>query len=103
MSKAAPAKTASAAPAVIAPDAAARKNVELALSSITKQFGEGSIMRLGDNNKLAVETVSTGSLAIDLCLGGGGLPRGRIIEIKLAPKIHTWAKNPYESVVVCHN
>ncbi|HEY8932264.1 MAG TPA: recombinase RecA [Rariglobus sp.] len=80
MSKAAPAKTASA-PAVIAPDAAARKNVELALSSITKQFGEGSIMRLGDNNKLAVETVSTGSLAIDLCLGGGGLPRGRIIEI----------------------
>ena len=81
MSKAAPTKTASAAPAVIAPDAAARKNVELALSSITKQFGEGSIMRLGDNNKLTVETVSTGSLAIDLCLGGGGLPRGRIIEI----------------------
>lgn len=80
MSKAAPAKT-SAAPAVVAPDAAARKNVELALSAITKQFGEGSIMRLGDNNKLAVETVSTGSLAIDLTLGGKGLPRGRIIEI----------------------
>ena len=81
MSKAAPAKSASASTAVISPDAAARKNVELALSSITKQFGEGSIMRLGDNNKLAVETVSTGSLAIDLTLGGGGLPRGRIIEI----------------------
>ena len=80
MSKAAPAKT-SAAPAVVAPDATARKNVELALSAITKQFGEGSIMRLGDNNKLTVETVSTGSLAIDLCLGGKGLPRGRIIEI----------------------
>ncbi|HEY9248891.1 MAG TPA: recombinase RecA [Rariglobus sp.] len=79
MSKAAPAKTATT--AVVAPDAAARKNVELALSAITKQFGEGSIMRLGDNNKLAVETVSTGSLAIDLTLGGGGLPRGRIIEI----------------------
>ncbi|MBC8041233.1 MAG: recombinase RecA [Opitutaceae bacterium] len=79
MSKAAPAKTAST--AVVAPDATARKNVELALSAITKQFGEGSIMRLGDNNKLTVETVSTGSLAIDLCLGGKGLPRGRIIEI----------------------
>jgi recombination protein RecA len=80
MSKAAPAKTASASLAV-APDVAARKNVELALSAITKQFGEGSIMRLGDNNKLTVETVSTGSLAIDLTLGGKGLPRGRIIEI----------------------
>jgi recombination protein RecA len=79
MSKAAPAKTPST--AVAAPDATARKNVELAVSAITKQFGEGSIMRLGDNNKLAVETVSTGSLAIDLCLGGKGLPRGRIIEI----------------------
>jgi recombination protein RecA len=78
MSKAAPAKVASAAPAVVGPD---RKNLELAVSSITKQFGEGSIMRLGDNHKMAVETVSTGSLAIDLCLGGGGLPRGRIIEI----------------------
>ncbi len=80
MSKAAPTKT-SAAPAVTAADPAARKNVELAVSAITKQFGEGSIMRLGDNHKMAVETVSTGSLAIDLCLGGKGLPRGRIIEI----------------------
>ena len=78
MSKAAPAKVASSAPAVAGPD---RKNLELAVSSITKQFGEGSIMRLGDNHKMEVETVSTGSLAIDLCLGGGGLPRGRIIEI----------------------
>ena len=60
---------------------AARKNVELALSAITKQFGEGSIMRLGDNHKMQVETLSTGSLAIDLALGVGGLPRGRIMEI----------------------
>ena len=82
MSKAAPAKaSASAAPAVATPYVAARKNVELAVSSITKQFGEGSIMRLGDNHKMKVETVSTGSLAIDLCLGGNGLHRGRIIEI----------------------
>jgi recombination protein RecA len=78
MSKAAPAKVAATAPVVVGPD---RKNLELAVSSITKQFGEGSIMRLGDNHKMTVETVSTGSLAIDLCLGGGGLPRGRIIEI----------------------
>ena len=80
MSKAAPAKVSSA-PAVTTADPAARKNVELAVSAITKQFGEGSIMRLGDNHKMTVETVSTGSLAIDLCLGGKGLPRGRIIEI----------------------
>jgi len=62
-------------------DPGALKNVELALSAITKQFGEGSIMRLGDNHKMKVETLSTGSLAIDLALGVGGLPRGRIIEI----------------------
>ncbi len=79
MSKAAPAKSASASPAVASTEA--RKNVDLAVSAITKQFGEGSIMRLGDNLKMQVETVSTGSLAIDLCLGGAGLPRGRIIEI----------------------
>ena len=57
------------------------KNIELALSSITKQFGEGSIMRLGDAQKMKVETLSTGSLAIDLALGVGGLPLGRIVEI----------------------
>ena len=79
MSKAAPAKTASAA---VAPVAHAReKNIELALSSITKQFGDGSIMRLGSNTKMKVETLSTGSLAVDLALGVGGLPKGRIIEI----------------------
>ena len=57
------------------------KNIDLALSAITKQFGEGSIMRLGSNTKMKVETLSTGSLAIDLALGVGGLPKGRIIEI----------------------
>ena len=62
-------------------ESANRKNVELAISAITKQFGEGAIMRLGDARKLSVETLSTGSLAIDLALGVGGLPRGRIIEI----------------------
>lgn len=82
MSKAAPAKTAdSKAVATATPDVAARKNLDLALSSITKQFGEGSIMRLGDSQKMKVETLSTGSLAIDLALGVGGLPKGRIVEI----------------------
>ncbi len=64
-----------------APEPVARKNVDLALSAITKQFGEGSIMRLGDAHKMKVETVSTGSLAVDLALGVGGLPLGRIIEV----------------------
>jgi len=78
MSKAAPAKTAPAAPATTH---VREKNIELALSSITKQFGDGSIMRLGSNTKMKVETLSTGSLAIDLALGVGGLPKGRIVEI----------------------
>ncbi len=81
MSKAAPAKTASAAPALSSATAAREKNIDLAVSSITKQFGEGSIMRLGSNQKMKVEVSSTGSLAIDLALGVGGLPKGRIIEI----------------------
>ena len=79
MSKAAPAKTAPAATSTAV--VAREKNIDLALSAITKQFGEGSIMRLGSNHKMKVETLSTGSLAIDLALGVGGLPKGRIIEI----------------------
>lgn len=57
------------------------KNLNLALSAITKQFGEGSVMRLGSASKMDVAAVSTGSLAIDLALGIGGLPVGRIVEI----------------------
>jgi recombination protein RecA len=84
MSKAAPAPAKPAAPAAAAlatASAAKEKNIELAVSSITKQFGEGSIMRLGDAQKMKVETLTTGSLAVDLALGVGGLPKGRIIEI----------------------
>ena len=69
------------APAEKSANPAREKNIELAVSSITKQFGEGSIMRLGSNAHMVVDTLSTGSLAIDLALGVGGLPRGRIIEI----------------------
>ena len=82
MSKAEKSKSESrVAPAERSANVAREKNIDLALSAITKQFGEGSIMRLGSNAKMKVETLSTGSLAIDLMLGVGGLPRGRIIEI----------------------
>ena len=81
MSKPAAPAEKSKASAQVSADAAARKNLDLALSAITKEFGEGSIMRLGDATKMKVETVSTGSIAIDLALGAGGLPIGRIIEI----------------------
>mgnify|MGYP003629875739 FL=1 len=57
------------------------KLLEEALAQIEKQFGAGAIMRLGDNASMAVETISTGSIALDLALGVGGLPRGRVTEI----------------------
>ena len=57
------------------------KALETALSMVNKQFGEGSLIRLGEATKMQVETISTGSVAIDLALGVGGLPRGRIVEI----------------------
>ncbi|NLM96699.1 MAG: DNA recombination/repair protein RecA, partial [Halanaerobiaceae bacterium] len=53
----------------------------MAIQKIEKQFGQGSIMRLGETTALIVETVSTGALPLDLALGVGGVPRGRIIEI----------------------
>ncbi len=57
------------------------KALEMALGQIEKQFGKGSIMRMGDNISMKIDTVSTGALALDLALGIGGLPRGRITEI----------------------
>ena len=57
------------------------KALEAALSQIEKQFGKGSVMRLGDGTSISVETVSSGSLALDIALGVGGLPRGRVVEI----------------------
>ena len=56
--------------------------LELAMSQIEKQYGKGSIMRLGDEGGVQeVEAISTGSLAVDAALGIGGLPKGRIVEI----------------------
>ncbi|KRQ87006.1 Protein RecA [Caloramator mitchellensis] len=57
------------------------KALELAMSQIEKQFGKGSVMKLGENSKLNVEAISTGSLDLDIALGIGGVPRGRIVEI----------------------
>lgn len=55
--------------------------LESALKQIEKQYGQGAIMRLGENSKLKVDAISTGSLTLDLATGIGGLPKGRIIEI----------------------
>ena len=52
-----------------------------ALAQIEKQFGKGAIMKLGDNTAMQVDAISTGSLGLDLALGVGGVPRGRIIEV----------------------
>lgn len=57
------------------------KALDLALGQIDKQFGKGSIMRMGERTSMAIEAVSTGALALDLALGIGGLPRGRVVEI----------------------
>lgn len=62
-------------------DSNKQKALEAALGQIEKQFGKGSIMRLGDNRTMDVETISTGSLSLDVALGAGGLPMGRIVEI----------------------
>ena len=57
------------------------KALEMALSQIDKQFGKGSIMRMGEKGSMAVEAISTGALPLDIALGVGGLPRGRVVEI----------------------
>ncbi|WP_192459241.1 recombinase RecA [Musicola keenii] len=58
-----------------------QKALAAALGQIEKQFGKGSIMRLGEDRSMDVETISTGSLSLDIALGVGGLPMGRIVEI----------------------
>lgn len=58
-----------------------RKALASALGQIEKQFGKGAVMRMGDRTNEAIDTVSTGSLGLDIALGVGGLPRGRVVEI----------------------
>ncbi|MCU1492856.1 MAG: recA protein [Acidimicrobiaceae bacterium] len=57
------------------------KALEAALGQIEKQFGKGSVMRMGENLTMGIESISTGAMSLDLALGVGGLPRGRIVEI----------------------
>jgi recombination protein RecA len=57
------------------------KALELALAQIDKNFGKGSVMRLGDEARAPIETIPTGAIALDVALGIGGLPRGRVVEI----------------------
>jgi len=57
------------------------RDLEAAISSITKNYGEGSIMRLGAAHKVNIEIIPTGALALDIALGVGGVPRGRVVEI----------------------
>jgi len=58
-----------------------KKSLELAIKQIDKAFGKGTLIRLGDKEVVPVESISTGSLGLDLALGVGGLPKGRVIEI----------------------
>ena len=70
-----------AAPAVAAVNGDKKKALETAIAQIEKNYGKGTIMRLGDDIPVNVEALSTGSLSLDLALGIGGVPRGRIVEI----------------------
>jgi recombination protein RecA len=58
-----------------------KKALEMAMSQIEKQFGKGAIMRLGENAHMNIETIPTGAIGLDIALGVGGVPRGRIVEI----------------------
>ena len=65
----------------ITKDPKKQKALEAAMEQIERQFGKGAIMRLGQNELVDTEAISTGSLSLDIALGIGGLPMGRIIEI----------------------
>ncbi len=65
----------------MAPAADRDKSLEAALAQIDRQFGKGSVMRLGDEVRAPIEVIPTGSIALDIALGIGGLPRGRVVEI----------------------
>ena len=58
-----------------------KRALDTAIAQIEREFGKGSIMRLGENSHIMVEAVPTGSLSLDIALGIGGVPKGRIVEI----------------------
>lgn len=57
------------------------KALETALAQIERQFGKGSVMRMGDEARVPVEVIATGAISLDIALGIGGLPRGRVVEV----------------------
>ena len=67
--------------ATMAPTSDRDKALDTALAKIDRQFGKGSVMRLGDDVRAPIEVIPTGSIALDIALGIGGLPRGRVVEI----------------------
>ena len=69
------------APKTAAPAADKKAALETALAQIEKQFGKGAVMKLGANVTMQVDAIPTGSLGLDLALGIGGVPRGRIVEV----------------------
>lgn len=75
----APKKTATKATAAKGNDR--QKALDAALALIEKDFGKGAVMRLGDENRPPIQTISSGNTAIDIALGIGGFPRGRIVEV----------------------
>ena len=64
-------------------DANKEKALDAALAQIERQFGKGTVMRMGDQEPVAIPAISTGSLGLDIALGIGGLPKGRICEVFL--------------------
>src|ERR1700752_2456350 len=62
-------------------DSEKKKALDAALAAMDKQFGKGAVLRLGANNALPVATISSGCLSLDVALGVGGFPRGRVVEI----------------------
>lgn len=58
-----------------------KKALEMALSQIEKQFGKGAVMKLGENSHMSIETIPTGAIGLDIALGVGGVPKGRIVEV----------------------
>ncbi len=74
-------RTSSSGTAAMAPSADRDKALDTALAQIDRQFGKGSVMRLGDDVRAPIEVIPTGSIALDIALGIGGLPRGRVVEI----------------------
>ena len=68
-------------PEVLSEAEAKKKALKTALAGIEKQFGKGAVIRMGDKPKTSIPVIPTGCMDIDMCLGVGGLPRGRVIEI----------------------